>query len=388
MRGLAVPGPLDQEWLRCGLLEGAAGESGMGVKVLAGTDFVREVTGAGLVRIWETRRAYGSLAVGVGREAVRAQETALYEREFAELGEEQANLRDGQRQGARRLGEIFGQGHAPLWRVVSGLMQGMDLSHMHPNERAGRISRLIRAVERVVRYEWRAFEKKQNAEFADGRVQSAEDGVQKAESRRQSAEDGEGVESGDDACDAGAGGMDDPRVRWWDPMRIVCEHFGLAYSALSRFSREVAGLSASDLTDRVKAEQVKTRMREDVKAWVKAIYAEERAKAESELPAARGIEATEKLWALVAIRRGRGKWSRSAWAVKFGYSSYTRFQRACLAQYGISPVELERVVLEEIVESLESEMAVSPVTEDVAAATETPETKEDSAAAVDVVRRD
>jgi len=302
----------------------------MGVSVLEGTDFMQAVTGAGLVRIWETRRECGAIAAGLGQDAWRAQENEIYAREFAELGEEQANIRTGQRQGMRRLGEVFGLGHAPLWRVVSGMMSGLDLTRMHPNERAGRLTRLIRAVERVVRYEWRAFEK--NAASRPIREEDCEE----AATECANSED--------------AHAADDPRVRWWDPMRVVCEHFGIAYSTLSRFSRETAGLSASDLTDRVKAERVKTRMREDVKAWVNAIYAEEKANAESELHTATGDDVTEFLWSRVAIKRGRGRWSRSAWAVKFGYSSYTRFQRACLAQFGVTPVELERAVLEEIVE--------------------------------------
>jgi AraC-like DNA-binding protein len=278
--------------------------------------FREAVVSAGVVKIWEARRAC-SLAAGVGREQAQAAEAALYARELNEFGEEEANLRAGRRGGDRSASLLFGNGQAPLWRVLSGLMPGMDWDRLHPNERGGRLTVLIRAVEKVVRYEWRAFER--------------------AESRRQKAEGG--------TCN------DDPRVRWWDPMRLVCEQFGIAYSMLSRISREVAGLGATDLTDRVKAETVRARMREDVKQWVLELFEEEKKKTENELESLAGEELADAMWSRVAKKRGRGRWSRSAWAVGYGYSSYTRFQRACLAEYGISPVELEREVMEEVLKS-------------------------------------
>jgi len=307
----------------------------MGVEMVRGSEFLKDVVGGGLVRVWETRRACGTAAVG-GQAEWAAAEKEIYARELAEVGEEQANVRSAQRQGLRRLSDVFGLGQAPLWRVVTGLMPGMDWERLHPNERAGRLTQLIRAVEKVVRYEWRAFEKMGD----EGRTLKAE-----------------GSENSNDEGEEGRNENDDPRVSWWDPMRVVCEHFGIAYSMLSRLSRETCGLSASDLTDRVKAERVRTRMREDVRAWVREIYLEEENNKESELHTLKVDDAVEFLWSRVAVKRGRGRWSRAAWAVKFGYSSYTRFQRACLAQYGISPVELERVVLEEVLtESQRSEV--------------------------------
>lgn len=194
-------------------------------------EFLGTVTGAGLVRIWETRRACSRLLMSKEQDAASTEESARREREVAELGEEVAQSRAEERRFNRGLGEMYGHGHAPLWRVVSGILVGMDLESMHPNERAGRLTLLIRGVERVIRYEWRAFEKLR-AERAAGSAPK----------------------------------VDDPRVRWWDPMRVVCEQFGIAHSALSRFAREVTGLAAPDLTDRVKAETVRARMKEDVKA--------------------------------------------------------------------------------------------------------------------------
>jgi len=269
------------------------------------------VVSGGLIKIWEARRACSSLVAGVGREQAQKAEAELYARELKEFGEEEANGRAARRGSERSASLLFGNGQVPLWRVLSGLMPGLDWDRLHPNERAGRLTVLIRAVEKIVRYEWRAFEKARDAK----------------------------------------GGNDDPRVRWWDPMRVVCEHFGIAYSMLSRIAREVAGLGASDVTDRVKAETVRAQMREDVKAWVLEIFHEEKVSKEKELEGLVGEELADAMWSRVAKKRGRGRWSRSAWAVRFGYSSYTRFQRACLAEYGVSPVELERAVMEEVLKS-------------------------------------
>jgi len=278
--------------------------------------FLSVVTGGGVVRIWDTQRACSRLLANKEVAKVAEVEAELRARDVAEAGEEAAGLKSQERHYNRSMGEEYALGRTPLWRLVSGILPGNDLHAMHPNERAGRLTLLIRAVEKVIRYEWRAFEK----------------------TRR------EGV----------ASQVDDPRVRWWDPMRLVSEHFGIAYSALSRFSREVAGLAASDLTDRVKAETMRTRMKEEVKAWVLAIH-KENAKALEDVKA---DEKADALWSLVAKKRGRGRWSRAAWAARFGYSSYTKFQRACLAEHGVSPVELERAVLEEVLESNALELKV------------------------------
>ncbi len=273
--------------------------------------FLSVVSGAGVVRIWETRQACFSVLASKEREKVLAEEKALRLREEAELGEAAAAERARDRNFNRDMGEAYALRKTPLWRAVSGLLGGIGSEDLHPEERAGRIVLLLRAVEKVVRYEWRAFEKK----FRE------RDPVEEAKKE-----------------------LRDPRVRWWDPMRLACEHFGIAYSALSRLGREVAGLSASDLTDRVKAETVRSRMKEDVKRWVKEIYDA------GEMEDVKDDEVSDALWSRVAAKRGRGRWSRASWAGAFGFSSYTRFQRACLAEYGVSPVELERAVLEEVVE--------------------------------------
>jgi len=274
--------------------------------------FLSVVSGAGVVRIWETRQACYSVLASKEREKVLADEKALRLREEAELGEAAAAARARERNFNRDMGDAYALRKTPLWRAVSGILGGIGSEDLHPEERAGRIMLLLRAVEKVVRYEWRAFEKK----FRE------RDPIEEAKKE-----------------------LRDPRVRWWDPMRLACEHFGIAYSALSRLGREVAGLSASDLTDRVKAETVRSRMKEDVKQWVWEIYEADR----EELNELKPDEVCDVLWSRVAVERGRGRWSRASWAGKFGFSSYTRFQRACLAEYGVSPVELERAVLEEVV---------------------------------------
>lgn len=286
--------------------------------VVAKGEFLSAVVSAGIIRIWETRKECASYLKITGEEQEKI-EGEMYARDLKDAGEETATARATQRLYERRMGQLFFSNNIPLWRVLGGMTLNEEKSALHPNERAGRFAAVIRAIEKVVRYEWRAFIK------------------QKAEGAGQNTEKRE------------------LRVRWWDPMRVVCQSFGIAHSMLSKMSRELTGLSAPDLTDRVKAETLRSSMRLEVKAWVLELYKE--CEFEEKATAA---EIADGLWSGVAQKRGRGRWSRASWAARFGYSSYVKFSRACLAEHGVTPVELEREILEEIVGSLESEETQEP----------------------------
>jgi hypothetical protein len=366
-------------------------ERGMKFGVTEWMCFTKTVTGAGINRMWEMPRAFWAFrASEVGSPAGLH---ALREREEKELGPEQAKKRALELDGALCIAELVAEGRVPLWRAVTGILARTDQERMHPDERFGRYALLVRAVERMVRYEWRAFRKKAKVKSQKLKVDVGEAGgvddrerwddreatpssgaVERAVAPASYDEQGgrgswgEG-ESGDAAHlylgrqDAGGPNdgdpeNDDPRVSWWDPLRVVGEQLGMAYSALSRVCREIAGLSASDVTDRVKSETVRDSMRADVKRWLVEIYEEH-----PELKEMESEEALEKVWDFLQAKRGRGKGSRASWACAHGFPSYTRFHKACLAGLGISPIELERVVLEEVLEEMgrrEARAASSP----------------------------
>jgi len=56
----------------------------------------------------------------------------------------------------------------------------------------------------------------------------------------------------------------------------------------------------------------------------------------------------EDVWATWRARR-KGLSQRTGIAARLGFSSYSRFFRACVLCYGIEPSELEREIFEEVV---------------------------------------
>lgn len=204
---------------------------------------------------------------------------------------------------------------APIWQDISGLHRNEYA--MHPGERAGRIRKLLRGVERVARAELRAEETRCGG---DWRTLNALLDVDDPSER-------------------------DGRCFAWDPLRSVCYYFGIAKTKLGAYAWEIWGLSAPQLVDRVKCETVRGKIREELKAFLLKHYGENK------------DDGIDEVWdALRTVRKGISQ--RTSLAARLGFSSYSRYFRACVLCYGIEPVELEREVLEEVMRTNEEPGAV------------------------------
>jgi len=190
----------------------------------------------------------------------------------------------------------------PIWQDITGLHQPEYA--MTPGERAGRIRKLLRAVERVARVELRTEEERCGGDWRMLRIALDPDNPDEL----------------------------DGRSHAWDPLRSVCFYFGIAKTKLGAYAQEIWGMSAPQIFDRAKCEFVHGKIRSELKAFLVK---------QGDVPA-------EEAWA--AWREARkGVSKRTELATRFGFSSYARYFRACVLCYGIEPVALEREIFEELV---------------------------------------
>jgi len=90
---------------------------------------------------------------------------------------------------------------------------------------------------------------------------------------------------------------------------------------------------------------VRGKIRDEVKAFLDAHYKEHK------------DDGIDEVWdALRAARKGMAH--RTELAARLGFSSYSRYFRACVLCYGIEPVELERRIFEEVMSKSEEPGAV------------------------------
>ena len=154
-----------------------------------------------------------------------------------------------------RIGEEMDKIDArrPLWKRLTQLSDDLD-----PRQRAANLGVLLTLVERLARYEF--------AHFHPAPVVNAEN-AENAEENRNSAN------SASSALN---------RTFLWDPLPQICNCLGISHSKLSQFCREVTGMNAHELLDRIRAETVKAQMRAGLRSFVTAFTAEHAEGAEKE----------------------------------------------------------------------------------------------------------
>ena len=222
----------------------------------------------------------------------------------------------------------------PLWQNLTGLYPEIERT-LQPNDRARRIGYLLRVAEKIVRHELKADEAR---------------GKQRAES------------------------FAEERSYKWDPLRTVCFYLRISQYKLSGYSKELNGMSAPEIVDRIRAESVRSRMKRELKGFVAEFFQHEdeqkgrtgegakggngegtaeQMELAGRMPAVQadsGTEIADAIWKALKLSRRMPRWHRTTWAAGHGFSSYTRFFRACLLCYGKTPHEIEMEVIEEILE--------------------------------------
>ena len=128
------------------------------------------------------------------------------------------------------------------------------------------------------------------------------------------------------------------RTMLWDPVAGICFRLEIGPTVLSRLMKELTGMSAPQMVDRIRAEGVRGKLRENLRVIVVKKWKKPGAEFQADFHGLRdGIK---------MHRRSEGL-SCTAVAIELGFGSYTRFYRACLLCYGKTPTQLEDEVLRE-----------------------------------------
>jgi len=281
----------------------------------------RTMFSAGLMKTHATRRALDFRRAQDDQKLLNDR----YAQDVARVGEAEAKQRMEARR-SHRESESKSSFATPLWLQITGFHPEAEIG-MNPNERAGKIAALIQSVERLLRYEL------------------------KAQAKRLAQKDGQNAERGD-----GENG----ESRWarpthlWDPVRAVCFEFGISPRKLSAYCRELTGMQISLLVDAIRAESLRTKMKEQLRGVVARIK-KEKSEPKNEKPGV-AEEAEEIFQELKASRKGV-RFHRTTWAVEMGFTSYPRMFQSCILCYGQTPHQLEIELIEELLREIAGDAA-------------------------------
>ena len=156
------------------------------------------------------------------------------------------------------------------------------------------------------------------------------------------------------------------RSIYWDPVAEVCRDLEIAQSKLSSFCREFSGHSLSQVVDCVRAEKVRKVLRAGVRAFV-GKWRARGATLAAEMGSRKGAEARSKAqrtaktgeeerWVVWGELRKSRRWpefSQGTWALEFGFSTYRRMYRACVAVFGKTPHQMEMEMIGEVLGEVE-----------------------------------
>ena len=149
------------------------------------------------------------------------------------------------------------------------------------------------------------------------------------------------------------------RTAFWDPLTRICLQLGISRTKLSLYTRELTGMRAHEISDRILARRV---LRIRMTAYVENIM---RAELEGLKKSPNGIHPGMRAqlqqrfvrW----VRSLRMKERRAGFAAGLGFANPSRLSRACLLGLGMSIDELEARIVCTLVQKFFSEMgAVNP----------------------------
>ncbi len=137
------------------------------------------------------------------------------------------------------------------------------------------------------------------------------------------------------------------RTFLWEPIPAVCRKLEISQSALSRLLKELTGMTAGQLADKIRVEGLREKLRTGLIEHIQKYHA----KPGAELGSAN--DHRRKFWTEIKAQRADPSFSLATHAIKLGFANYTRLYRACLLQYGKTPTQLEDEILREIAEFFE-----------------------------------
>jgi hypothetical protein len=141
----------------------------------------------------------------------------------------------------------------------------------------------------------------------------------------------------------------DERTFLWDPVATICVELGIARRKLSALTRELTGMAAHEVVDKVRAETIEEKLDADLaRRFRRRVDAGKRFHHET-------TYATwyweDILWDMLKRSRRAPYFDRAAWVVRMGFPNYARYRRGVmLAHGGVTPQQLEGRVIDRFAE--------------------------------------
>ena len=135
----------------------------------------------------------------------------------------------------------------------------------------------------------------------------------------------------------------------WDPLQMICVELGIVRRKLSAYSKELTGMAAHEIVDKIRAEDVKSRMREDLAGFVKSYWDKPGGFHRHNWKYSSSLR-WEFYWTLRRSRDGCPDFEPAVVAMKYGFPNEARYRRACVLCYGKTPRQLAFEILTEIAE--------------------------------------
>jgi len=137
------------------------------------------------------------------------------------------------------------------------------------------------------------------------------------------------------------------RTHLWDPIDMICVELGIVRRKLSAYSKELTGMAAHEIVDKIRAESVKAKMREDLGGFVKAYWPNPGGFQRHNWKYSSSLR-WEFYWTLRRSRDGTPDFEPAVVAMDYGFPNEARYRRACVLCYGKTPRQLAFEILADI----------------------------------------
>jgi len=273
------------------------------------------------------------------------------EREFAELlkkGMSEKDVQARREQAERRSEELR---EIPFWQRLTGMTPD-KIHDMEPHVRRRALTRLFNAAKLLFKHEIELNERgasmsqipPPNSQHQDTKAQRHEEEKDETASSRVSQS---AIRNSQSAINLDAPA---PRTFLWDPIREVCHFLQIAKAALSRFIKELTGMSAIELVDSLKGKNVKARMRTVLFPALRQQNSGARIQKPEERRAA---DERMAIWKRLKDSRRNPEFHRATYAIELGFANHQRMYRACLLAHGKVPSQLEWELIDEFLSELQ-----------------------------------
>jgi hypothetical protein len=162
------------------------------------------------------------------------------------------------------------------------------------------------------------------------------------------------------------------RTVFWEPLERICLQLQISRTKLSAYSRELTGMRAHEICDRIKAADLARAIQNYL---IDTLAVESRRLHNT--PAAQLRSEEFRIKTVAYFRRylklQRQGEQRARWAVELGFPNANRLRRACILAHGMSIEELEHRILTTIVQKFCDDLAkLAPASKETVAGRDEP----------------